>query len=122
MHRHHVAGLPAQHVEHGGIGQAETIACQKWLRTESCIERVQPKCGCIAVGHAAGQFNVAGRAVRDPHSAVPQNLQVAVVHPHRVRGDALDKAADLFEESTAELVAMCVREAGKSIPDALAEV
>ena len=39
-----------------------------------------------------------------------------------MRGDALDKAADLFEESTAELVAMCVREAGKSVPDGIAEV
>ncbi len=42
--------------------------------------------------------------------------------PAAVRGDALDKAADLFEESTAELVAMCVREAGKSVPDGIAEV
>ena len=42
--------------------------------------------------------------------------------PAGVRGDALDKAADLFEESTAELVAMCVREAGKSVPDGIAEV
>ena len=42
--------------------------------------------------------------------------------PAAVRGDALDKAADLFEESTPELVAMCVREAGKSVPDSIAEV
>jgi RHH-type proline utilization regulon transcriptional repressor/proline dehydrogenase/delta 1-pyrroline-5-carboxylate dehydrogenase len=42
--------------------------------------------------------------------------------PAGVRGDTLDKAADLFEESTAELVAMCVREAGKSVPDGIAEV
>ncbi len=42
--------------------------------------------------------------------------------PADVRGDALDKAADLFEQSTAELVAMCVREAGKSVPDGIAEV
>jgi RHH-type transcriptional regulator, proline utilization regulon repressor / proline dehydrogenase / delta 1-pyrroline-5-carboxylate dehydrogenase len=42
--------------------------------------------------------------------------------PATVRGEALDKAADLFEQSTPELVAMCVREAGKSVPDSIAEV
>jgi RHH-type proline utilization regulon transcriptional repressor/proline dehydrogenase/delta 1-pyrroline-5-carboxylate dehydrogenase len=42
--------------------------------------------------------------------------------PASARGDVLDKAADLFEESTPELVAMCVREAGKSVPDSIAEV
>jgi RHH-type proline utilization regulon transcriptional repressor/proline dehydrogenase/delta 1-pyrroline-5-carboxylate dehydrogenase len=42
--------------------------------------------------------------------------------PASARGDVLDKAADLFEESTPELVAMCVREAGKSVPDGIAEV
>jgi RHH-type proline utilization regulon transcriptional repressor/proline dehydrogenase/delta 1-pyrroline-5-carboxylate dehydrogenase len=42
--------------------------------------------------------------------------------PAAARGDVLDKAAALFEESTPELVAMCVREAGKSVPDGIAEV
>ena len=35
---------------------------------------------------------------------------------------ALERAADLFEESLPELVAMCVREAGKTVPDAVAEI
>ena len=38
------------------------------------------------------------------------------------RADALERAADLFEANTQELVAMCVREAGKSVPDSIAEV
>jgi len=38
------------------------------------------------------------------------------------RAAALGRAADLFEESTPELVAMCVREAGKTVPDGIAEV
>jgi RHH-type proline utilization regulon transcriptional repressor/proline dehydrogenase/delta 1-pyrroline-5-carboxylate dehydrogenase len=42
--------------------------------------------------------------------------------PAAVRADALDKSADLFEQSTPELVAMCVREAGKTVPDSIAEV
>src|SRR5579859_1338793 len=38
------------------------------------------------------------------------------------RARILRKAADLFETHTAELMALCVREAGKSIPDAVSEV
>jgi RHH-type proline utilization regulon transcriptional repressor/proline dehydrogenase/delta 1-pyrroline-5-carboxylate dehydrogenase len=40
----------------------------------------------------------------------------------RERSDILRKAADLFEQHTPELLALCVREAGKTLPDALSEV
>jgi RHH-type transcriptional regulator, proline utilization regulon repressor / proline dehydrogenase / delta 1-pyrroline-5-carboxylate dehydrogenase len=38
------------------------------------------------------------------------------------RADCLDRAADLMEQNGARLMALCVREAGKTIPDALAEL
>jgi len=38
------------------------------------------------------------------------------------RADILNRAADLFEEHTAELLALCVAEAGKTIPDAVSEL
>ncbi len=38
------------------------------------------------------------------------------------RAAALERAADLFEANLHELIAMCVREAGKTVPDSLAEV
>jgi RHH-type proline utilization regulon transcriptional repressor/proline dehydrogenase/delta 1-pyrroline-5-carboxylate dehydrogenase len=38
------------------------------------------------------------------------------------RADLLERAADLFETHGAELMALCVREAGKTLPDALAEL
>ena len=38
------------------------------------------------------------------------------------RADILERAADLFESETASLMALAVREGGKTIPDALAEV
>ena len=38
------------------------------------------------------------------------------------RAAVLRSAAELFEHNTAELLALCVREAGKSIPDAIAEL
>jgi RHH-type proline utilization regulon transcriptional repressor/proline dehydrogenase/delta 1-pyrroline-5-carboxylate dehydrogenase len=42
--------------------------------------------------------------------------------PAGERAATLDKAADLFETHEAELLALCVREAGKSIPDSVAEL
>ena len=42
--------------------------------------------------------------------------------PPPVRAGMLEKAADLFEEHHAELMALAVREAGKSLPNAIAEV
>ena len=42
--------------------------------------------------------------------------------PAAERAAILNKAADLFEENTAELLALCVAEAGKTIPDAISEL
>jgi RHH-type transcriptional regulator, proline utilization regulon repressor / proline dehydrogenase / delta 1-pyrroline-5-carboxylate dehydrogenase len=42
--------------------------------------------------------------------------------PAGERAAILNRAADLYEEHTAELMSLCVSEAGKSIPDAVAEV
>jgi len=42
--------------------------------------------------------------------------------PAAERARILRKAADLFEVHTAELMALCVKEAGKSIPDSVSEV
>ncbi len=42
--------------------------------------------------------------------------------PAADRAVILNKAADLFEQNSAELMELCVREAGKIIPDALSEL
>ncbi|WP_085899888.1 bifunctional proline dehydrogenase/L-glutamate gamma-semialdehyde dehydrogenase PutA [Kiloniella majae] len=42
--------------------------------------------------------------------------------PATKRGDCLDRMADLLEENTAELIALCMREAGKTTADAIAEI
>ncbi|HET7650180.1 MAG TPA: bifunctional proline dehydrogenase/L-glutamate gamma-semialdehyde dehydrogenase PutA, partial [Gammaproteobacteria bacterium] len=42
--------------------------------------------------------------------------------PAEERAGILRRAADLFEQRRGELMALCVREAGKSIPDSIAEV
>ena len=42
--------------------------------------------------------------------------------PANERADCLDRLADLMEDNMTELMAICIREAGKTIPDAIAEV
>ncbi len=42
--------------------------------------------------------------------------------PAGSRAEALEKASDLFEEHAAELMALCIREAGKTLGDAVAEL
>jgi RHH-type proline utilization regulon transcriptional repressor/proline dehydrogenase/delta 1-pyrroline-5-carboxylate dehydrogenase len=42
--------------------------------------------------------------------------------PASQRASSLDRAADLLEASRADILALCVREAGKTIPDAIAEL
>ncbi|MGB7740309.1 MAG: bifunctional proline dehydrogenase/L-glutamate gamma-semialdehyde dehydrogenase PutA [Steroidobacteraceae bacterium] len=81
------------------------------------------------IRNPANHADVVGSVTNATTDHVRKAIDIAVqaqpawdATPAAVRGDALDKAADLFEESTAELVAMCVREAGKSVPDGIAEV
>ena len=38
------------------------------------------------------------------------------------RAAIIERAADLFEENSAELLALCVAEAGKTVPDAISEL
>lgn len=42
--------------------------------------------------------------------------------PASARAEMLERAADLFEQHRAELMALCVREAGKSLVDAISEI
>ncbi len=42
--------------------------------------------------------------------------------PAATRADILRRAADIFEQRHAEFIALCVREGGKTLPDAIAEV
>ncbi|MFO0336160.1 MAG: bifunctional proline dehydrogenase/L-glutamate gamma-semialdehyde dehydrogenase PutA, partial [Pseudomonadota bacterium] len=58
------------------------------------------------------------RALASAHAAFPAWDRT----PAADRAATLERAADAFEARRAELVALCVREAGKSIPDSIAEV
>ncbi len=58
------------------------------------------------------------RALQLAHAAQPEWDRM----PAEERSDTLEKVADLFEEHGPELMALCVAEAGKTIPDALSEL
>jgi RHH-type proline utilization regulon transcriptional repressor/proline dehydrogenase/delta 1-pyrroline-5-carboxylate dehydrogenase len=82
-----------------------------------------------AVRNPADNSEVVGTVVAATAGQVREAVDIAVQAqpgwdglPAAVRADALDRSADLFEQSLPELVAMCVREAGKTVPDSIAEV
>jgi RHH-type proline utilization regulon transcriptional repressor/proline dehydrogenase/delta 1-pyrroline-5-carboxylate dehydrogenase len=83
------------------------------------------------------------RAVRDPADnrrvvgevvwATPEHALEALASAHRVqprwnaagaaaRAGVLERAADLFETNSAELLALCLREGGRTLPDAISEL
>ncbi len=65
----------------------------------------------------AGKDHVDQALTRAAHAAPDWDAA-----PAAARAACLDRAADLMESRTAELMALCVREAGKTLPDAIAEV
>jgi RHH-type proline utilization regulon transcriptional repressor/proline dehydrogenase/delta 1-pyrroline-5-carboxylate dehydrogenase len=97
----------------------------------------------IAADRAAATAAPGGRAVAEPadrrrvvgsvRDASGGGLEDAVrsaaaawrswdATPADERAQALERAAELMEAATDELVSLCVREAGKTLPDAVAEV
>jgi RHH-type proline utilization regulon transcriptional repressor/proline dehydrogenase/delta 1-pyrroline-5-carboxylate dehydrogenase len=55
-------------------------------------------------------------------AAAPGGFAAWSAEPTAVRAAALRRAADLYEEHAPELTALATREAGKTLPDAIAEV
>ncbi|QNQ07868.1 bifunctional proline dehydrogenase/L-glutamate gamma-semialdehyde dehydrogenase PutA [Sphingomonas alpina] len=73
----------------------------------------------ITVGHVVEATPEAvAQAVTLAHDAQPDWDAAGV----DVRADALEAAANLYEKHTDELLSLCVREAGKTVPDAILEL
>jgi len=82
-----------------------------------------------AVHCPADRQRQVGRVVWSEHADVEHALEAAVAgregwaNTHAdTRAQALEKIADLYETHRAELMALCTREAGKSLEDGIAEV
>jgi RHH-type proline utilization regulon transcriptional repressor/proline dehydrogenase/delta 1-pyrroline-5-carboxylate dehydrogenase len=83
----------------------------------------------LASVNPANNQQVVGLCKQATPALVDKAIETAVAaqpawnkHPAADRAAVLRKAADLFEEHGSELMAMCVLEAGKIVPDALSEL
>ncbi len=83
----------------------------------------------IPVSDPADRRRVVGNWVTTDAAQVDRAIQNALkaqpawdAMPAASRAKILEHAADLLETHRAELLALCVREAGKTLPDAIAEV
>ena len=80
---------------------------------------VEPARPAVVVGEAReATAEVVGAAIAGAVAAAPAWAADGAAR----RAEALVRAADLFEAHRAELLALLVREAGKTLPDAVAEV
>jgi RHH-type transcriptional regulator, proline utilization regulon repressor / proline dehydrogenase / delta 1-pyrroline-5-carboxylate dehydrogenase len=106
----------------------EHVSRRPWV-AEPCIAGKVVGGPEQAVRNPANTAEVVGSVVATTAAQVDEAIAVAArAQPDwdaagpEPRAAALERAADLFEQSTHELVAMCVREAGKTVPDSIAEV
>ena len=85
--------------------------------------------GPVPSVNPADHAEVVGQCLQATGGLVDEALDLATAAqpgwdntPAAERAALLERAADLFETHTAELLALCVAEAGKSIPDSIAEL
>ncbi|WBS03086.1 trifunctional transcriptional regulator/proline dehydrogenase/L-glutamate gamma-semialdehyde dehydrogenase [Pseudoduganella sp. SL102] len=90
---------------------------------EQPVQPAQPVCNPAQHGDRVGQVTEATAAdvARALASASHGAMDWQTVESS-ARADALMRAADLFEANKLELMALAIREAGKSLPNAIAEV
>ena len=80
---------------------------------------VNPFDNRLIVGNAAYPDNaLVETAIESSHRAFPEWRHC----PVEIRAEHLRKAADLLELNQLELVSICIREGGRTIPDAISEV
>ncbi len=85
--------------------------------------RTEPSCNPANTAGIVGYCAVAEPAHVDAALEAAVDAQPAWDQaPARERAAILERAADLYEQHTPELLSLCVAEAGKSIPDAIAEL
>ncbi len=82
-----------------------------------------------AITNPGDRRRIVGHVIEAGNRDIDNALKVAVNASHawsrteiETRAKCLERAADLLEQHRAELMALCIREGGKTIADALAEV
>jgi len=120
--------LADRNVSHKLLGDMEALG-SKQLKARPIVAGKEQSGDEIASVNPANTSEIVGTCVlaREEHVGTALNAAVAgQVAWNRIaaedRAAILHKAADLFEENSAELLELCVREAGKIIPDAISEL
>ncbi len=109
-------------------GRAPFAAGHRW-RAAPVLADGTAAGGTTAVRNPANPNDVVGEVVATPVDAVGAAIAAAVraqrdwdARPVAARADCLRRAADLYEAHAPELLALCTREAGKTLADAVAEL
>ncbi|MDY7577136.1 bifunctional proline dehydrogenase/L-glutamate gamma-semialdehyde dehydrogenase PutA [Herbaspirillum sp. RTI4] len=100
------------------------IGPQRWHAEPLLAEAVNVGGSIRKILNPADKYDTVGHAIDASDEDVALALRYAAWPETSVaeRARQLDAAADLFEQHTSELLALAVREAGKSLPNAIAEV
>lgn len=89
------------------------------MRDGESLPSVNPANTAEIVGHCAqADEQLVDEALQASHKGQPAWDR----RPAAERADILNAVADLYEKHTAELLALCIREAGKTLPDAVSEL
>ncbi|QBB72203.1 bifunctional proline dehydrogenase/L-glutamate gamma-semialdehyde dehydrogenase PutA [Pseudolysobacter antarcticus] len=110
------------------LSDAVNAAIKPW-RATPLVPGAKSAAASIAVTDPSDRRRAVGEWQPADSATVEQALVNAVAAqpewdrlPAASRAKILEHGADLLEANRAELIALCVREAGKTIPDAVAEV
>ncbi len=107
----------------------QSFASKQWQASPLLAGEGSNGCQPLDIRNPADHRDIVGRVVEAGAQEVESALAAAEAYstdwqttPPAQRAAALMRAADLLEQNTAELMALAIREAGKTLPNAIAEV
>jgi RHH-type transcriptional regulator, proline utilization regulon repressor / proline dehydrogenase / delta 1-pyrroline-5-carboxylate dehydrogenase len=110
------------------LTQIARVAQQRWTAAPIISGKLREGRG-VEVRNPANRAEVIGVVSSADESMVDAAFKAAAaaqpdwdLTPAAERAEILERAADLYEERMPELIAYCVREGGRTIPDSIAEV
>lgn len=111
------------------LKQVEEHAAEHWVAHSLIPGNKLESTSQKSILSPSQQDDIVGHAVSADETEVKQALAIAFDHRHQWGGVSveeralcLERAADLFQQAMATFVSLLIREGGKCIPDAIAEV
>jgi RHH-type transcriptional regulator, proline utilization regulon repressor / proline dehydrogenase / delta 1-pyrroline-5-carboxylate dehydrogenase len=110
------------------LTQVARVAQQRWVAAPIISGKLREGRG-VEARNPANRAEVIGVVSSADESMIDAAFEAAAaaqpdwdLTPAAERAEILERAADLYEERMPELIAYCVREGGRTIPDSIAEV